>query len=176
MSEAVLGKIANWVLFGDVLRVDRETRSEGKSVQRFDLQFHRSAFRELQRHYAKMEGIARYYCPSTKGVDSHLRMVWREIVRQFELLRPYPAKALLGGGHVGSSHPKDEEITIKVAVFDVLQSSLQTTESKGLGISDQFLRALTLLLLNQPEDRAVALRHAVNGRRHVTRAPKKRKK
>jgi len=172
LSSRVLTALEKWFLLEEVLRRERKFRSERTMISGYPAQFHRSLMTEIQRHFDKIHKIARDY-DSENGIRKYGPMVFREIVRQFNLLisfrRPQPWTKLLKEINLPFS-PRDEEVAIRVRVFRYLKATLkgQGKDHAKVNLSDQFLRALTLLVMAGPDatslDGADALRQAVKKR------------
>jgi len=171
-SLRVLTVLEKWFLLNKVLQLERKYRSERRMVSGYPAQFHRSLMTEIQRHFDKIHRIAREY-ESENGIRKYGPMVFRVIVRQCSLLvsfrRPQPWTKLLKEINLHFS-PRDEEVAIRVRVFGYLKAALkgQCKDHAKVNLSDQFLRALTLLVMAGPDATSLygadALRQAVKKR------------
>ena len=171
LSPDVLIALEKWMILREILGFEREHRSKKQMISGYPVQFHRSLMTEIQRHFAEIEVIARKY-DAENGIKNYGPMVFREIVRQFNLLRsfrwPQPWTKLLKQTNLGFS-PRDEEVAIRVEVFKFLKGALtKKGKSERPTLSDQFLRALTLLVMAAPDatslPRGDALRKAFDKR------------
>lgn len=151
LSRSLQEEIEKWLLLRDIFQEDRKNKTEGRSFEGFPAQFHRSMMTALLKHLEEIQKIARKY-GSGKGIRNYHSSVRREFVRQATVLifhsRGPVWPDLLGETKLGFS-PRDEEVSIRARIFCLLKTKLQKPKSERLGISDQFLKQLTELLLTK---------------------------
>jgi hypothetical protein len=167
LSPALTKDIERWIALQSVFIKDKKARDERKSVKDLPIKFHKSMFTELRRHRRAVEKLAMTYRAPEGEIESYTGDVFREQVRQFSILQAFYVRQewriLLSLRHQ-KFRSRKPEVLISVAIFRLLRGRLQNGKSKQQGISDQFLRDLTLLITDSKKS-AEALRQAVNKRK-----------
>jgi hypothetical protein len=152
LAPGLAGELERWRKLRDVLLESQEAIREGKSVQGLPLILHKTMFTELRRHLAAVDRIARRWGGPKRPLEDYEAAVFELIVEHSVAIRAFRNedawKKLLDETRL-PFEPHDPEVSVRVAVFHLLRRKLQDAKSRRLGISDQFLRALTELTLGR---------------------------
>ena len=163
-------ELRKWMLLKVVLRVEEANKMKRRSPQGFPLSFHRAFFTELLRHTNDVERIAQKH-NAERAVTSYQRLVSEELRRQIQIIiafrRPQSWRTLLQDQ--GKKEPEHKDDALKLRIYAFLKAKLQTTKSRRLGISDSFLRQLTLVVWARPKDEEALLRHSAALNQHIKR-------
>ena len=168
MGAPVITEVEMWVTLRNVLAQDQKAQLEGMSIERLPIQFHKKLFAELGRHFTALACLIGGNPDFQDALQSHTHVVWRELRRQFVALHAFYTREdwrkLLNEENL-TFRPRDPEVSISVRVYLLLRHTLQNAKTRKLGISDQFLRALTLLILGRRTVSDDSLRQALTERR-----------
>jgi hypothetical protein len=170
-----LTELLKWILLEGVLREEQTRRMNHHSPQGFPLKFHRAFHTELLRHANEVQAIAQKY-NAVRALRGYGWLVSKEFRRQFQIIaasqRPESWKMLLQ--ETGRDEPEHKDDALKLRIYAFLKAKLQTTTSLKLGISDSFLRQLTLVVRARPTGEEALLRHSAALYQHIKRRYKPR--
>lgn len=137
LRTSTLHEIRNWLLLRDIIRTDRELKSQKLSVARYPLRFHSFLTSELSRHENAITKAISKYKVDERWLGEYLSGVDHEKMRQLRQLClsrwPGDRGALL-------KEYRDENLAAQIGILTSLKQSFDRT------LPDRFVRRLTQLV------------------------------